>query len=97
MYVMLIVVHVVAMIISLVLMPAAILLALRGVHASLKVATAGIVTTGVGFFAGMLLLLSAPLLSECAILTSYLLAMIAVYAFGFGWGVESRARFLKKA
>ena len=97
MYSALIGIHVFAMIASLVLMPVAIFLALRGIRFSMKLATAAIMVTEIGFFAGVVLLFSAPMLSECIILTTYLVAMIAVYALGFGWGAEAKARLIKKA
>ncbi len=90
-------VHVTAMIVSLLLFPLAIGLAMKGIRLSLKIATGGFVATGVGFFAGIILLASKPLLSSCAILTAYLLAMIAIYAVGFGWGLAPKARLLKKS
>jgi hypothetical protein len=70
-------------------------MAINGIKASVRVATAGFSTTVVGFIAGVVLLFSHPLLSECVILTSYLAAVIAVYAFGFGWGVIANARLLR--
>lgn len=96
MYVGLVALHVVSMIASLVLTSAAVAFALRGVRRSVSVAAIGTVLAVIGFTTGTILLLRAPILSECAILTSYLLAVIVLYKFGFGWGVESRARLLKK-
>lgn len=95
MYTALILTHILCMVSSMVLVPTAILLALRGIRTSMKIATIGFVTAGTGFMTGVIMLVSNPLLTECVILTSYLAAVISVYAFGFGWGVESRARLLK--
>lgn len=92
-----IVTHIICMVASLVVMPTAIMLALSGIRGSIKVATSGFVLTAIGFTTGVILLLSAPLLTECVILTSYLLATIALYAYGFGWGVASKARLLRGA
>lgn len=89
-----IIIHVASMLASLVVMPTAIALALRGITSSVKVATAGISLTGIGFVSGAVLLFDAPLFAECAVLTAYLGAMIVVYAYGFAWGVESKARLL---
>jgi hypothetical protein len=83
------------MIASLVLMPTAILMAVRGVRASLKVATTGTATTAAGFIFGAILLLDSPVLSECIVLTSYLVSVIVIYAVGFGWGIETKARLLR--
>jgi hypothetical protein len=91
----LVVTHVLLMISSLILMPTAIALALRGVTKSVNVAKIGTVTTVAGFVAGVVLLIDKPILSECVILTSYLAAVIAVYAVGFGWGKATNARLLK--
>lgn len=93
----LILVHVVTMVASLIIMPSAVLLAMRGVRLSVSLATVGFVMTGIGFMTGVILLLHNPLLSQCVILAAYLLATIAVYGAGFSWGVASRARLLVKA
>ena len=95
MHFVLLTIHISAMISSLIIMPAAVALALRGTRASVKLATTGIMFTAVGFVSGVVLLLSAPLLAECVILTSYLAAMVAVYALGFAWGNEPKARLLR--
>ncbi len=97
MHIALILTHVTFMIGSLLLMPTAILLAIRGIRASLPLATCGVVAASIGFVTGIVMLLTDPLLTECIILTAYLVAMISVYAVGFGWGVASRARLLKGA
>jgi len=85
------------MVMSLLVMPAAIMMAMHGLRSSIKFATSGFVMAALGFTTGAVLLLSAPLLTECVILTAYLVAMIMVYALGFGWGIESRARLLRGA
>lgn len=95
MHFILLTIHITAMISSLIIMPTAVALALRGIRASVKFATTGMMFTSVGFGSGVILLLDAPLLSECVILTSYLAAMIAVYAFGFAWGNAPKARLLR--
>lgn len=95
MHTVLILTHITCMVASLLLMPTAVALAMRGIRASMTVATNGLLATGIGFITGIILLFDAPLLTECVILTSYLVAVIAIYAFGFGWGVESKARLLK--
>lgn len=95
MYSILLTIHITAMISSLIIMPAAVALALRGARMSVKLATTGMTFTGIGFASGVILLLSAPLLSECITLSAYLAAMIAVYAFGFAWGNEPKAKLLR--
>jgi hypothetical protein len=95
MHILLVVLHISLMVASLILMPTAITLALRGLTKSVNVAKIGTATTIAGFVAGVILLLDKPILSECVILTSYLAAVIAVYAVGFGWGKAINARLLK--
>lgn len=84
------------MLTSLVLMPTAIMLAWQGIRASVHLAKGGVVTAAIGFVTGVILLLSNPLLSECVILTGYLVAALAVYGYGFAWGDAPKARLLNK-
>jgi hypothetical protein len=95
MHTLLVFIHVATMIGSLFVMPVAILLALRGVRTSMKLALGAVSLTSVGFLSGVILLFGAPILNECITLTAYLAAMVTIYAVGFGWGVEAKARLLK--
>jgi hypothetical protein len=96
MHILLVVLHISLMVASLLLMSTAIALALRSVTKSVTIAKVGTATTIFGFIAGVILLLDKPILSECVILTSYLVSVIAVYAVGFGWGKATNARLLKE-
>lgn len=91
----LLLIHIVAMIASLGLMSTAIATALFGKKVAVRIATIGLLTTVTGFVTGTVLLLQAPVLSRCAILTAYLVAVIAVYGYGFGWGNATKAIFLR--
>ncbi len=87
--------HIISMIASLALMGSATAMALFGLRASIRIATIGMITTTTGFFAGGLLLLSAPLSFQCVTLTSYLLAMVMLYRYGFGMGRIENARLVR--
>lgn len=87
--------HVSTMIISLTLIFGAVLLAVRGAKQSMYVAHGSIVAAGIGLFTGVTLLFSSPALSKCMVLSVYLIIMMGVYGYGFGWGKQSKARLLK--
>ncbi len=87
--------HISAMVLSLVLIAGAVLLALNGVKRSMYFAHGSIVTAGIGLVAGIILLFSSPVLSKCIVLSVYLVAMIAIYGYGFGWGKQSKARLFQ--
>lgn len=92
-----IVIHVTAMITSLTLMSVAVALGLFGKRLAAVVATGGTIATIVGGATGMTLLFEAPLSVECALLTAYLLAIAAVYIFGFAMGDADRARLIRSS
>jgi len=83
------------MTVSLLLMTSATTLALLGVRRSIAMATIGTLLASLGTAAGFVLMISSPVLSQCILLTAYLASAVALYAFGFGWGAESRAKLLK--
>lgn len=85
------------MIISMALMSGAIGLGIFGKQLAVKVASIGMSATLVGFASGLLLMLDAPLTLKCAMLASYLVAVTAVYWYGYGFGRSERARFVRHA
>ncbi len=91
----LLVVHIVGMIASLCLMSSAVLLGLNGKALAVRLASVGMGITIVGGISGIALLFSAPLSLKCALLTAYLLAMTALYIFGFGSGRVAKARLIR--
>lgn len=95
MFTVLIAVHVFGMVASLFALPLAIAMALFGARVSVKLASVGVVLAGIGFTTGVALMMQAPVFSECALLTAYLAAMIAIYGAGFAWGDASKARLLR--
>ena len=92
---MIITVHVVAMIASLVLMTLAVAMGLLGKRSAATVANVGVIATFVGGLSGIGLLIDAPLSLQCALLTAYLLAIIALHVFGFAMGDADRARLIR--
>lgn len=97
MYTTLLVIHIIGMIASIGLMSGALLLGVAGKTSSARVASVGIGVTIVGTFAGIVLMLSAPLTMKCAILTAYLLSVVAIYKFGFASGNADKARFIRRS
>lgn len=95
MHILILVTHIISMSASLLFMAGAIGLALFGVRASVKIATTGMIATIGGFVTGGLLLLSAPLTFQCAVLAAYLLAMVGLYRYGFGMGRVENARLVR--
>tara|TARA_B100001250_G_C19745936_1_gene765306 strand:+ start:269 stop:559 length:291 start_codon:yes stop_codon:yes gene_type:complete len=93
----LILTHVVCMALSLILMSTAVVMALTGTRRAVSIASVGFGLTVLGSLSGFMLLLFSPLLSQCIILSGYLFAAALLYRVGFGWGVQSQARLLKKA
>lgn len=95
MFTFLIVLHITFMVGSLILMPLAILLAATGKRWSMITAFFGMTTACFGTVAGTVLLINAPVLHTCILLTAYTTAMIAIYGYGFGWGDQEHARLVK--
>lgn len=93
----LLILHVVAMMLSLLLMAAAVVMGLAGKALAATLSSAGMVATVVGGFCGGLLLLSAPLPLDCVILSVYLVAMTALYVFGFAMGDAENARLIRSS
>ena len=91
----LILIHVAAMVGSLVVMPAAVGMTFFKRRESVHVATVGMVLTTIGFITGLIMLFDNPLSIQCALLTGYLLAITGLYAWGFGWGSVPKAKLLK--
>lgn len=87
--------HVFTMSLSLGLLLGAILVALRQIKWSMFLANSSIVTGGIGFASGFILLFTSPVLSKCVLLLTYLLVMIVVYGYGFGWGKQSKAKLFR--
>ncbi len=92
---MIIVIHVVAMIASLVLMTLAVAMGLAGKRSAATLANIGIIATFVGGLSGIGLLFDSPLSLKCALLTAYLLAVTALHVFGFAMGDADRARLIR--
>lgn len=88
--------HVIAMIASLGLMTAALLIGLFGSKVAANFSTISIYATAIGGLSGALLLFDKPLTIQCAILTSYLIVMAAIYAMGFARGDAENARFIRR-
>lgn len=97
MHITLLVIHIVGMIASIGLISGALAFGFAGKRAAARIATVGMGATAIGGFAGIVLLLSAPLTMKCAILTAYLLSVIALYKFGFAMGNADRARFIRRS
>lgn len=97
MYTILLVIHILGMIASVGLMSGALLLGVSGNRDAARIASAGMGATVVGGFAGMILLLLAPLTMKCVILTAYLFGVAALYRFGFAMGKADRARLIRRA
>lgn len=97
MYTTLLIVHILGMIASIGLMSGALVFGAFGKHVAARIATVGMGATAIGGFAGIVLLLSAPLTMKCAILTAYLLTTIALYKFGFAMGDADRARLIRRS
>lgn len=83
------------MVVSMALMSGAIGLGIFGKQSAVKLASYGMSATVVGFVSGLLLMLAAPLTLKCAMLTSYLLAVSALYYVGYGAGNIAKARFVR--
>lgn len=88
--------HIISMAASMALMLGAVIWALRGHTAAVRVATVGMVTTAVGVVSGAVLLFFAPLLIQCIELSAYLAGTIALYTFGFGSGFADNARLVRR-
>lgn len=95
MYTLLVAIHVCAMITSMLLMSGAIGLGIFGKQLAVKIASVGMGATIVGFASGLLLMIASPLTLKCAILTSYLVVVTAVYWYGYGFGRLSQAHFVR--
>ena len=97
MHTFIILLHVSMMIISLVLMSAALGMGVFGKKSAAVVATISEVATVIGALSGTVLLLGAPLSVQCALLTMYVIAMTSIYWFGFAMGNADEARFIRSA
>lgn len=87
--------HIVAMSASLFLMGGAVVQALRGRKSAIRLATSGMVATTIGAVTGAIMLLFAPLMLQCALLTVYLIATTLLYTYGFGSGFADNARLIR--
>ena len=96
MHTILLVTHIISMVVSMVLMSTALVYGFRGRDTAAHVATVGMIATAFGAMTGAVLLLFAPILSECVILTAYLSAVSALYIFGFGSGFADQARLIRR-
>jgi len=90
-----VIIHISAMIASMVLMVSAVGFGLSGKHIAARIATIGYVTTVGGIAIGGILLLGAPLSIQCALLTAYLLSVTVLYHFGFAFGDAENARLIR--
>ena len=97
MYTILLAAHIASMVLSLGLMSGAIAWGLRGKNSAARIATLGMIATAVGAVSGSILLIFAPLLSECLILTAYLSVVTSLYIFGFGGGFAEDARLIRRS
>lgn len=96
MHIAIVVIHVVAMIISLGFMSSAVALGLFGKRIAATLANLGLLTTVVGGLSGAALLIDSPLSIECALLTAYLVSVTALHIFGFAMGDSDRARLIRQ-
>lgn len=96
MHIYLIMIHVVAMILSMILMTGAIGMGLVGRKSAARMATLGYVTTLVGSAFGAALLLDSVLSVQCAMLTAYLVVATALYRYGFALGNAEKARLVRR-
>ena len=95
MHAVIVVIHVVAMIASIGLMSLAVVAGLFGKKIAALLANLGLAVTVVGGLSGTVLLLGAPLSLQCAILTAYLSAVVALHIFGFAMGDADKARLIR--
>lgn len=94
-HILLVVFHVASMVASISLVIAALGMGLRGRASATGMATKGLVMAVAGTASGAILLVASPAALECAILSAYLLATIALYVYGFGAGSADRARLVR--
>jgi hypothetical protein len=87
--------HIVAMMLSLALMAGAVAVGLAGKRFAAQLSSYGMVATVVGGLSGGVLLLAAPLPIQCVELSLYLVAMTALYVFGFAMGDAEEARLIR--
>lgn len=97
MYTTLLLIHVIAMIASIGLITASVIVGIFGKRIAARIATISVGATAVGGLTGMALLLSAPLSIKCAVLTAYLLGAVSVYVYGFAMGDADKARLIRRS
>lgn len=90
-------VHILAMMLSLALMAGAVVFGLAGKRFAASLSSYGMIATAIGGLSGGLLLLSAPLPLQCVELSLYLVAMTALYVFGFAMGDADDARLIRSS
>ena len=92
MYTLLVILHVIAMVGSIILMSGALIVGLLGKRQAAAIASYGMFATAVGALSGAALLLMAPILLECVVLTAYIAGVTALYVFGFAMGSADEAQ-----
>lgn len=97
MYSIIIITHVICMVASIALMSGALVLGMLRQASGVKAAQFGMAATSIGFITGLLLLIEAPLLLQCAKLTAYVAVVSVLYTFGFGFGDIKKARLIRSA
>lgn len=88
-------IHIVAMVLSLALMGGAVVLGLAGKRFAAMLSSYGMIMAAIGGLSGGVLLLAAPLPIQCVELSLYLVAMTALYVFGFAMGDADDARLIR--
>jgi hypothetical protein len=95
MHIIIVVLHVSAMITSMLLMVGAVGLGFAGKKAATRIATIGFGSAVLGFISGGVLLFGETLSIECAILTAYLLGVTLLYHLGFAFGDAEHAKLVR--
>jgi hypothetical protein len=97
MHTIIVILHVTAMIASMVLMIGAVGVGFAGKKAAVRIAGAGFVSAIVGFISGGILLFGATLSIECALLTAYLVGITLFYHLGFAFGDVENAKLVRNS
>lgn len=95
MYMFLVSIHVVAMVISILLMSGALVCGALSKNIAVKLAGFGTLATMTGFLSGLLLMAGTPLDVKCLALTVYVASVTAIYYYGYGFGDIKNARLIR--
>jgi hypothetical protein len=97
MHIIVVVLHVTAMIASMLLMIAAVGVGFAGKKVATRIAGAGFASAVVGFISGGILLFGATLSLDCALLTAYLVGITLFYHLGFAFGDAENAKLVRNS